>query len=148
MTGITGKKCNRMAIRSIAAYALMACLISAANAADYKLYYLGGQSNMEGFGFVDELSKDAVHSSSDAMIFTGQMALDNETHGGVGIWETLQPGHGTGFKTDGKTNQLSDRFGPELLFGQTIAKQADGSRIAIIKIRTWRFRAGGRHRLR
>ena len=133
MTGITGKKCNRMAIRSIAAYALMACLIPAANAADYKLYYLGGQSNMEGFGFVDELSKDAVYSSSDAMIFTGQMALDNETHGGVGIWETLQPGHGTGFKIDGKTNQLSDRFGPELLFGQTIAKQADGSRIAIIK---------------
>jgi hypothetical protein len=133
MTGITGKKCNKIAIRSIVGYALMACLISVANAADYKLYYLGGQSNMEGFGYSDKLREDLARPSPDVMIFTGQMALDNETHGGIGIWETLQPGHGTGFKTDGESNQLSDRFGPELLFGQTIVKHVPASRIAIIK---------------
>ena len=99
----------------------------------YKLYYLGGQSNMEGFGYVVELSDAAAATSGDVMIFTGQMALDNETHGGVGIWQSLQPGFGTGFKTDGRTNQLSDRFGPELLFGQTMAARSPGSKIAIVK---------------
>lgn len=99
----------------------------------YKLYYLGGQSNMEGFGYNGELPSEAAMQSQNVMIFTGQMALDNETHGGVGIWQALQPGHGTGFKTDGEFNQLSDRFGPELLFGQTMAELAPESRIAIIK---------------
>ncbi|MCP5090766.1 MAG: sialate O-acetylesterase [Gammaproteobacteria bacterium] len=99
----------------------------------YKLYYLGGQSNMEGFGYVEELPATAATSSENVMIFTGQMAFDNETHGGVGIWQALQPGHGTGFKTDGETNELSDRFGPELLFGQTMAEHEPGSKIAIIK---------------
>lgn len=99
----------------------------------YKLYYLGGQSNMEGFGYTDKLPRDASIASQNVMIFTGQMALDNETHGGVGIWQSLQPGFGTGFKTDGETNQLSDRFGPELLFGQTMAARSPGSKIAIIK---------------
>ncbi len=99
----------------------------------YKLYYLGGQSNMEGFGFAGELADGAAIVSRNVMIFTGQVALDNETHGGVGIWEFLQPGHGTGFKTDGIKNQLSDRFGPELLFGQTMAIRLPGKKIAIIK---------------
>ena len=133
MTGITGKKCNRIAIRSIAAYALMACLIPVGNADDYELYYLGGQSNMEGFGYTEKLPEDVAISSPNVMIFTGQMALDNETHGGAGIWEMLQPGHGTGFKTDSETNQLSNRFGPELLFGQSMAEHASGSKVAIIK---------------
>ena len=88
---------------------------------------------MEGFGFASELPEGAEAVSPDVMIFTGQMALDNETHGGVGIWEPLQPGHGTGFKTDGIENQLSDRFGPELFFGQTMAKRSAGTKIAIIK---------------
>ena len=99
----------------------------------YKLYYLGGQSNMEGYGFSDKLPQNASNSSQNVMIFTGQMALDNEIHAGVGLWQPLQPGFGTGFKTDGKFNQLSDRFGPELLFGQTMAERSPGTKIAIIK---------------
>ncbi len=99
----------------------------------YKLYYLGGQSNMEGFGYTNELAKNMAVVSEDVMIFTGQMALDNTTHGGVGTWQPLQPGFGTGFKADGKAIQLSDRFGPELLFGQTMAADSAGTRIAIIK---------------
>ena len=112
---------------------LTACHAKSDVPTTYKLYYLGGQSNMEGFGFVNELPDGAANISADVMIFTGQMALDNETHGGVGVWQPLQPGHGTGFRTDGKANMLSDRFGPELLFGQTIAKQSPGTKIAIIK---------------
>ncbi len=99
----------------------------------YKLYYLGGQSNMEGFGFNDALPAGAGAVSQDVMIFAGQMALDNETHGGVGTWQALQPGFGTGFKTDGQTNQLSGRFGPELLFGQTLVQRLPGTKVAIVK---------------
>ncbi|MGI9237336.1 MAG: sialate O-acetylesterase [Woeseiaceae bacterium] len=99
----------------------------------YELYYLGGQSNMEGFGYSAELAADTSVVSDDVMIFTGQMALDNATHGGVGRWQPLQPGFGTGFKTDGESIELSDRFGPELLFGQTMAQGRSGSKIAIVK---------------
>ena len=137
MIGTTGKrgkmKLTNIVFAMLTTIALAGSVFSAADAAEYKLYYLGGQSNMEGFGYVDELPKDATHASPDVVIFTGQMAFDNETHGGIGIWEPLQPGHGTGFKTDGKTNQLSNRFGPELLFGRTIVDLAPGSKIAIIK---------------
>ncbi len=119
----------------VAAFFLMqfGCATAEHRQTTYKLYYLGGQSNMEGFGYVEELPATAATSSENVMIFTGQMAFDNETHGGVGIWQALQPGHGTGFKTDGETNELSDRFGPELLFGQTMAEREPGSKIAIIK---------------
>ena len=99
----------------------------------YRHYYLGGQSNMEGFGYNAELPAAADRVSAGVMIFTGQMALDNATNAGVGRWQPLQPGFGTGFKTDGENSRLSDRFGPELLFGQTIAANTPGERIAIIK---------------
>jgi len=120
-------------ILSLIAYTSLAFGCTVSEPTTYKLYYLGGQSNMEGFGYIEQLPNDALIVSDDVMIFTGQMALDNETHGGVGIWQPLQPGFGTGFRTDGATNSLSDRFGPELLFGQTMAKRAPGTRIAIIK---------------
>jgi hypothetical protein len=99
----------------------------------YKLYYLGGQSNMEGFGFSDELPESTFKPSQRAVIYVGQMAYDNETHGGVGIWQPLQSGFGTGFKSDGVTNELSNRFGPELFFGHTMAQQSDEANVAIIK---------------
>ncbi len=102
-------------------------------ATNYRLYFLGGQSNMEGFGYSAELPANTAVVSDRVMIFTGQMALDNEHHAGVGVWQPLQPGFGTGFRTDGKANRLSDRFGPELLFGKTLAANAPGTRIAIIK---------------
>jgi hypothetical protein len=67
------------------------------------------------------------------MIFAGQMAQDNQTHGGIGVWQPLQPGFGIGFRTNGSTNILSDRFGPELYFGHTMAKKYSNTKIAIIK---------------
>ncbi len=112
-----------------------ACLLLplAVQATDYKLYFLGGQSNMEGFGFNEELPSEAKRMSERVMVFTGQLALDNETHGGVGVWRRLTPGFGTGFRTDGKEIVLSDRFGPELLFGQTLARRDRDANIAIVK---------------
>ncbi len=88
---------------------------------------------MEGFGFTDELPESALKPSQKVMIFVGQMAYDNELHGGVGTWQPLQPGFGTGFRTDGVTNQLSDRFGPELFFGHTMGQQPGDTKVAIIK---------------
>ena len=99
----------------------------------YKLYFLGGQSNMEGFGFTDDLPGSALKPSQNVMIFVGQMAYDNELYGGVGVWQRLQPGFGTGFKTDGVTTQLSDRFGPELFFGHTMGQLTGDTKVAIIK---------------
>ena len=45
---------------------------------EYRLYYLGGQSNMEGFGYNKELPDDLAVTSPDVRIFTGQIALDDE----------------------------------------------------------------------
>jgi hypothetical protein len=99
----------------------------------YRLYFLGGQSNMEGFGFNDELSPEIQTTSPDVMIFQGQMALDNAPHGGIGTWHPLAPGFGTGFETDGVTNRLGERFGPELFFGLTMAERLPNTKIAIVK---------------
>lgn len=118
---------------SIVAIWLPGCTTADAAGTTYKLYYLGGQSNMEGFGFNEDLPERASNPSENVMIFAGQMALDNETHGGVGVWQLLQPGFGTGFKTDGLTNALSDRFGPELFFGRTMAQRTSDTKIAIVK---------------
>jgi len=133
MIGTTDKKHNKTQTRTFALCVFAAFLIPVANATDYKLYYLGGQSNMEGFGHTDELPEDAVVIAPGVRIFVGQMALDKESHGSVGIWDSLQPGYGTGFKTDGETNSFSARFGPELFFGLTMAESSPDSKIAIIK---------------
>nr|WP_302850488.1 sialate O-acetylesterase [Chryseobacterium sp. SSA4.19] len=45
----------------------------------------------------------------------------------------MKPGNGTGFKTDGKTNILSDRFGPELSFAKKMKKLFPNDKIALIK---------------
>ncbi len=104
-----------------------------ASSTDYRLYLLAGQSNMDGYGYVAELPAGLDQPVARVMIFTGQTGLDDERQGGVGIWEPLRPGHGTGFQSDGKTNTLSDRFGPELSFGRTLAALAPGENIAIVK---------------
>ena len=102
-------------------------------AADFQLYFLGGQSNMEGYGHVTELS-GAWHGNVERVwIFQGNQGMDGQEGGGEGVWSPLQPGHGTGFKSDGRTNALSDRFGPELPFGKRIAELNGESRIALVK---------------
>jgi hypothetical protein len=88
---------------------------------------------MDGYGYVDELPDELRGEEDRVMIFTGLSALDDDPAGGIGVWEPLGPGHGTGFKTDGEANQISDRFGPELAFGRTIAKLKPQARIAIVK---------------
>jgi hypothetical protein len=104
-----------------------------APATAYRLYFLGGQSNMEGFGYNDQLPADWTGQADRVRIFTGQMTEDNRPGGGVGVWLPLQPGFGTGFFTDGESFVLADRFGPELAFGKRLAELMPDERIAIIK---------------
>ena len=60
---------------ALAALMFMAPLL---NAAEYKLYYLGGQSNMEGFGYVSELSEAWGGPVGKVMIYTGRITEDGK----------------------------------------------------------------------
>lgn len=99
----------------------------------YELYFLGGQSNMDGYGYVSQLPAEFARESDRVVIYTGQTTPDQEPAGGLGAWAPLRPGHGTGFSTNGRSNRLSDRFGPELSFGHAMAAQPSRARIAIVK---------------
>lgn len=99
----------------------------------FMLFYLGGQSNMEGFGYNKELPSELNQPLKDVFIFDGTTAADGDENGGKGKWEALKPGHGTGFSSDGKTNKLSERFGPELTFGRRMKELYPDAKIAIVK---------------
>lgn len=99
---------------------------------EYLTFFLGGQSNMDGYGYVNELP-DELKIQQDVMIFHGNGVFANQPDGGVGVWTKLKPGHGTGFSSNGTVNNYSNRFGSELSFAATISKQFPGKKIAIIK---------------
>ena len=126
------------------AAALLALLLAACGAADgarggraegttYRLYFLGGQSNMDGYGFSAELPTDASGVVPRAMIFAGQAGLDGDPRAGLGVWQPLGPGFGTGFVADRASVERSDRFGPELFFGRTLAMRRPGEHVAVVK---------------
>lgn len=98
-----------------------------------RLFYLGGQSNMTGFGYNKELPNDLKKPMNDVFIFQGNPVGDEEENGGIGTWEKLQPGHGLDFKTDGTKNNLSERFGVELSFARKLKELYPNEKIAIIK---------------
>ncbi|MDJ0921413.1 MAG: sialate O-acetylesterase [Henriciella sp.] len=99
----------------------------------YHLYFLGGQSNMEGFGFTSDLPEMLQGDVDNTLIFQGKSVEDGAEGGGVGVWQPLRPGHGVLFDTDGVSNQLSDRFGPELSFAHGLQQSPAPQKIAIIK---------------
>ncbi len=99
----------------------------------YNLYYLGGQSNMDGHGRISELPDELNKPVKGVMIFHGNTAPDGGYVDGRGIWAELQPGHGGGFKSDGKSNQYSKKIGVELTFARRLLELEPNSHIAIIK---------------
>lgn len=111
---------------------ILCCMASASFATEYLTFYLGGQSNMDGYGYISDLPVE-LQGHQDAMIFHGNPVYDNQENGGIGIWTKLKPGHGTGFKTDAKQNAYSNRFGAELSFARTMAKHFPDKKIAIVK---------------
>ena len=99
----------------------------------FRVYYLGGQSNMDGLGLNSELPESLKKQFDDIFIFHGNLVGDNEQNGGLGKWEKLNPGHGFGFSSDGISNKLSKRFGVELSFAKKIQELHPNEKIAIIK---------------
>ena len=103
------------------------------NSQTMRLFYLGGQSNMDGYGYNRDLPEELNKPFKDVWIFHGNTSADDDDNGGMGIWETLKPGHGVGSASDGTKNELSDRFGVELSFAKRIQELYPGDKIAIIK---------------
>lgn len=116
-------------------WALLGCLAlpGAGSAADYHLYYLGGQSNMDGYGQVAELPADQQGPVAGAMIFHGNPAADGTPADGRGVWSPLRPGHGAGFSSDGVENKYSERFGVELSLARRLLEQRPERRVAFVK---------------
>ena len=106
---------------------------SAINATDFYVYFLGGQSNMDGYGYVNQLPENLAADQSDVWIFHGNTSADGQPVDGRGVWSPLKPGHGVGFQSDGKTNKYSKRFGVELSFAKALQEQNPDRKIAIIK---------------
>lgn len=120
-----------MKLSTLAGMLVLLCSHPSA-AAEYMTFFMAGQSNMDGYGFVDELPAD-LRQTQDVMIFHGNGVFDNQPQGGLGKWSKLKPGHGTGFKTDGKANFYSDRFGAELTFAAALKAAYPNRKLAIIK---------------
>ncbi|MCC4214037.1 sialate O-acetylesterase [Leeuwenhoekiella parthenopeia] len=97
------------------------------------LYFLGGQSNMEGYGYTKDLPDSLDTNFENVYIFEGNPTDDEQPLGGQGVWEPLQPGHGTGFKSDGTTNTHSNRFGIELSFAKKLQQYYPDQKIALVK---------------
>ncbi|MHC4945268.1 MAG: sialate O-acetylesterase, partial [Planctomycetota bacterium] len=104
-----------------------------AAAKEYKVFYLGGQSNMDGFGTVSEMPEALNAPVEGVVIFHGNMAPDGVPADGRGIWAPLKPGHGYGYQSDGKTAFYSKRFGVELTFSHRLSELRPDISIAIIK---------------
>ncbi|WP_170147938.1 sialate O-acetylesterase [Marinoscillum furvescens] len=118
-------------ITCIAAFAV---LTFSSHAQDtFRLFYLGGQSNMDGYGYVKDLPDSLNRQFENVYIFHGNTAADGATDGGLGIWEKLEPGHGVGAKATNKKNLLSERFGLELSLGAKLATLYPDDKIALIK---------------
>lgn len=116
-----------------ASFAVVLMAVGVVQATDFHVYFLGGQSNMDGYGYVNQLPVELSAVQPKVMMFHGNTSPDGRTVDGHGIWSPLKPGHGVGFQSDGKTNRYSDRFGVELSFAQAMQNQYPDRRIAIIK---------------
>ncbi len=105
-----------------------------ARAKDFHLYFLGGQSNMVGFGKTKDLNP-GQRSTSDVWIYHGNTILDGKAPDGRGVWARLRPGHGTEkiFDANKNANAYSDGFGAELSFGRHLKKLYPKRNIAILK---------------
>ena len=132
---------------ALAAAAALATPLQAQTAAPaptvYKVWFLGGQSNMEGFGFTAELPAALRGPVPGVMIFNGQALSDGQAGGGLGLWAPLSPGFGTGFSTDGRRNSLSERFGPELTFGRRLAERGAGRIVTVCSVNAFFEPDGG-----
>ena len=124
---------SRLFCRLLTFVFIVCVLATSVFAKDYHVFYLGGQSNMDGYGYNDKLPNHLTGEMPGVMIYHGNPVPDDDLSGGLGRWATLQPGHGAGFSSDGKTNKLSNRFGLELTLAENLRKLFPDINIAFIK---------------
>jgi hypothetical protein len=113
--------------------ALILMISAGVQAKKYKVFYLGGQSNMDGFGYIKELPKELNKPVDGVYIFHGNSTRDSFELGGQGVWEMLKPGHGTEHTSTFEKNNHSDRFGIEITFALEMKKRFPNENIALIK---------------
>jgi iduronate 2-sulfatase len=106
---------------------------AALGATEYQVYYLGGQSNMDGYGLVSQLPDPLREGLADVPIFHGNSSPDRVPVDGKGKWTPLRPGHGVGFTANDKEVRYSDRFGIELAFAQRLKELLPDQKFALIK---------------
>ncbi|MEZ4810716.1 MAG: sialate O-acetylesterase [Allomuricauda sp.] len=123
---------NYIGVVLMAMFLLPSKSVNAQRKETIRLFYLGGQSNMVGYGYNADLP-DTLKKFKNVWIFDGNPAPDEDNHGGLGIWTPLGPGFGTGFSSDGTTNTLSNRFGLELSFAKKMSELYPNEKIALIK---------------
>lgn len=102
-----------------AGLALSLLLAATASAADYRVFLLAGQSNMDGRAATSSLPTSPVNlqaPQADVRYYNGYSASNGYTNG---AWTTLRPG--------------STQFGPEITFGRTMADSHPAQSIALIK---------------
>ncbi len=107
--------------------------LSNISAKEYKVYYFGGQSNMEGFGENSEIPSGYCDDLKSVMIFQGNPVPDNVPLDGKGEWTFLRPGHGYGFHYVNDSLKYSHRFGPEIGFAKKMRELTPEENIAILK---------------
>ncbi len=99
----------------------------------WQVYFLGGQSNMDGLGSISDLPTELDRINDDVFIYHGNPAPDEGEPDGRGIWTPLQPGHGFGFYSDGNMNYYSDLFGLELSFANRMLDLQPDINLALVK---------------
>jgi hypothetical protein len=134
MLKLTGTQ-KSIVLPAVAALFLTACTGASEteSGTTYQVYFLGGQSNMDGYGYVSELPPELNGRVPGVWIFHGNTVPDDSSGGGAGLWAELRPGHGVGFSSDGMENFYSDRFGVEVTFARQLRQQNPEADIAIIK---------------
>ena len=111
---------------------LLLCL-TAVPAAEYDLYLLAGQSNMEGYGLVSELPSGLAGPVEGAVIYHGNTAADGSERPTAAAWVPVKPGHGTGYWNASGTENVAGRFGPELTFARRMRELRPKRKVAIVK---------------
>jgi len=98
-------------------------------AANYDVYLLAGQSNMDGRGKVADLTPEQRQPSATALIYyrNGDLGTDG--------WKPLEPGYSLA-PNDKRKTLPSPTFGPELGFAQALAATQPDRKLALVKIAT------------
>ncbi len=119
-------------IQSLSAAKLPVALVCAALAfssvccaENYDVYLLAGQSNMDGRGLKEKLSKQQRLPIDDAIIFYRSVPRTSEG------WQQLAPGFSVPPKYKG--DLPSPTFGPEIGFAQSMLKAEPSRKLALIK---------------